>query len=252
MPVVTYLLIALNVGVFLLSPISRGPLLGGHQTVASVCAKNTFFDRYAAIPKELLTNEQLPLRRIGVRTDQGVVACPVQRYDKIPVLSVLFAMFLHGGWLHLGGNMLFLFIFGNNVEDRLGRIRFGGFYLLCGFAATYGFALSDPTSPTTLVGASGAVAGVLGAYLLLYPRARVTSVIPPLFFLPFRLPAWVVLGFWFLLQYWYSAGAAVGSGADVAYLAHVVGFLLGAVLVLPLRRRRPPPPVYPQVWRAGY
>lgn len=251
-PVVTYLLIALNVGVFLVSPISRGPVLGGRQTVVSVCAQNTFFDRYAAIPKELLTNHQLPPHRIGVQTDHGVVACPVQRYDKIPVLSVLFAMFLHGGWLHLGGNMLFLFIFGNNVEDRLGRIRFGGFYLLCGVAATYGFALSDPTSTTTLVGASGAIAGVLGAYLLLYPRARVTSVVPPLFFLPFRLPAWVVLGFWFVLQYWYSAGAAVGSGADVAYLAHVVGFLLGAVLVLPLRRRRPPPPVYPQVWRTGY
>ena len=251
-PVLTYLLILLNLGVFLLSPTARDPLLRGQQTVASVCEQTSFFDRYGAIPRELFTNRQLPPRRIGVSTDEGVVACPVQRYDKIPVLSVLYAMFLHGGWLHLLGNMLFLFIFGNNVEDRLGRFRFLGFYLLCGYAATYGFALSDVTSTTTLVGASGAVAGVLGAYLLLYPRARVTSIVPPFFFLPFRLPAWVVLGLWFLLQYWYSAGAAVGSGAGVAYLAHVIGFLVGVALVVPLRNRRPPPPVYPQVWRAGY
>jgi membrane associated rhomboid family serine protease len=250
-PVITYLLILLNVGVFLLSPTAADSLSRGRQTVASVCEQTTFFDRYAAIPKELLTNRQLPPRPTAVQTDQGIVACPVQRYDKIPFLSVLYSMFLHGGWLHLLGNMLFLFIFGNNVEDRLGRLRFLGFYLLCGYAAAYGFALSDVTSTTTLVGASGAVAGVLGAYLLLYPRARVTSVIPPLFFLPFRLPAWVVLGFWFLLQYWYSAGAAVGSGAGVAYLAHVVGFVVGAALVVPLRHRRPPP-VYPPVWRAGY
>jgi membrane associated rhomboid family serine protease len=250
-PVITYLLILINVVVFLGEPAARDPLQR-QQSVAAVCAQSAYFDRYAAIPKELLTNRQLPAHRTGVQTDQGVVVCPVERYDKIPVLSVLYAMFLHGGWLHLAGNMLFLFIFGNNVEDRLGRLRYLGFYVLCGYAAAYGFALSDPSSTTTLVGASGAVAGVLGAYLLLFPNARVTSVVPPLFFLPFRLPAWVVLGFWFLLQYWYSAGAAVGSGAGVAYLAHVVGFLVGAVLVVPFRRRRPPPPAYPQVWRAGY
>lgn len=251
-PVVTYLLIALNIGVFLISPVSRESPVGGRQTVASVCEQRTFFDRYAAIPKELFTNEQLPPRRLGVRTDEGVFACPTSRYDKIPVLSVLYAMFLHGSWLHLLGNMLFLFIFANNVEDRLGRLRFSGFYLLCGYAATYGFGLSDVASTTALVGASGAVAGVLGAYLLLFPRARVTSVVLPFFFLPFRLPAFVVLGFWFLLQYWNSAGVASGSGAGVAYLAHVVGFVVGAALVLPLHRRRPPPPVYPPVWRAGY
>lgn len=252
LPVVTYLLILLNIGIFLTSPIAGDPLLRGQQTVASVCEQSAYFDRYAAIPKEVVSNRQLPPRPVGVPTDEGVVACPVQRYDKVPVLSVLFAMFLHGGWLHLLGNMLFLYIFGNNVEDRLGRLRYLGFYLLCGYAATYGFALSDPSSTTTLVGASGAVAGVLGAYLLLFPRARVTSIIPPLFFLPFRLPAWVVLGFWFLLQYWYSAGAGVGSGAGVAYLAHVVGFVVGVALVIPLRNKRPPPPVRPPVWRAGY
>ena len=252
-PVVTYLLIALNVGIFLLTPVARDPF-GHQQTVASVCAQTTFFDRYAAIPRELLTNRQLARRPVGIRTDQGVVPCPVVRYMKIPVASVLFAMFLHGGWLHLLGNMLFLYVFGNNVEDRLGRLWYLGFYLICGYVATYAFALSDPNSTTTLVGASGAIAGVLGGYLVLYPRARITSIVPPLFFLPFRLPAWVVLGFWFVLQYWYSARAAASSGAGVAYLAHVAGFLVGGLLVWPLRRRRtlPPSPPYPQTWRAGY
>ena len=97
-------------------------------------------------------------------------------------------MFLHGSWLHLLGNMLFLFVFGNNVEDRFGRIRYLLFYLACGYAAAYGFALTQPNSQETLVGASGAIAGVLGAYLMLFPRARVISLIPFLFFLPASSP----------------------------------------------------------------
>jgi membrane associated rhomboid family serine protease len=163
----------------------------------------------------------------------------------VPFLSVLSAMFLHGGLLHLLGNMLFLFVFGNNVEDRLGRVRYLLFYLACGYAATYGFALANPTSQETLVGASGAIAGVLGAYLVLFPRARVTSLIPFLFFIPIWLPAWVVLGSWFVLQWLYFQGAGTAQGAGVAYLAHVVGFVVGVVLVFVLggmRVRRPPPP----------
>jgi membrane associated rhomboid family serine protease len=165
----------------------------------------------------------------------------------VPLLSVLSAMFLHGGLLHLLGNMLFLFVFGNNVEDRLGRVRYLFFYLACGYAATYGFALANPTSQETLVGASGAIAGVLGAYLVLFPRARVTSLIPFLFFIPIWLPAWVVLGSWFVLQWLYFQGAGTAQGAGVAYLAHVVGFVVGVVLVILLggmRVRRPPPPTW--------
>ncbi|HZD74872.1 MAG TPA: rhomboid family intramembrane serine protease, partial [Actinomycetota bacterium] len=173
---------------------------------------------------------------------------------KIPALSVLYAMFLHGSWLHILGNMLFLWVFGNNVEDRLGRLRYLFFYLLCGYVATYGFAFSDPNSSTTLVGASGAIAGVLGAYLVLFPRTRVTSLVPFLLFLPARLPAWVVLGSWFVLQYFYAAGASVGTGASVAYLAHVVGFIAGIVLIILLggmSPRRRPPPTW-QRWQSPY
>ncbi len=253
-PVVVYLLLLINVAVFLTEPIVKAPLVTNPSSVASVCEQTTYFDRYAAIPKELVSNRQLSPRRTIVQSDQGSFACPVQRYQKVPALSVLYSMFLHGGWLHLLGNMLFLWVFGNNVEDRLGRLRFLFFYLFSGYAAAYGFAFGNTGSTTTLVGASGAVAGVLGAYLVLFPRARVTSLVPFLLFLPLRLPAWLVLGSWFLLQYVYSSGGAVTSGAEVAYLAHVVGFLVGALLAWPLRQRRPPPPPRGQaeVWRYGY
>jgi membrane associated rhomboid family serine protease len=150
-------------------------------------------------------------------------------------------MFLHGGWLHLLGNMLFLLIFGNNVEDRLGRAKFLVFYIVCGYAAAYGYALAFRNSTEPLIGASGAIAGVLGSYLVMFPRARVWSLVPFLFFIPLRLPAWLVLGLWFVLQWVYAAGYAVSSAGSVAYLAHVVGFILGAVLTLLLvpRRRQP-------------
>lgn len=157
-------------------------------------------------------------------------------YDKSPPLSVLTAMFLHGSWLHLLGNMLFLLIFGNNIEDRLGHVRFALFYVACGYAAGYGFALLNDSSADPLLGASGAIAGVLGAYLVLYPRARVWVLVPFLVFLPLRLPAWLVLGFWFALQAVYSSGGGVSTAGTVAYEAHVVSFLAGMLLAWPLRR----------------
>jgi membrane associated rhomboid family serine protease len=243
--VVTWTLIAINVVVFLLEPISPLDLGGSADTQAALCRQLAFFREYAAIPRELTTNDPLD-ETAGPPTRGGCVAVRPD-YRKVPFLSVLTAMFLHGGLLHLLGNMLFLFVFGNNVEDRLGRVRYLLFYLLCGYAATYGFALSRPSSEETLVGASGAIAGVLGAYLVLFPRARVTSVIPFLFFIPLWLPAWVVLGSWFVLQWLYFQGAGMGEGAGVAYLAHVVGFVAGVVLVIllgGLRVRRPPPPTW--------
>ena len=160
-------------------------------------------------------------------------------------------MFPHAGWLHLLGNMLFLWVFGNNVEDRLGRIRYLLFYLVCGYAAAYGFALVNPDSAEPLIGASGAIAGVLGAYLVLYPRARVWSLVPFLLFIPLRLPAWLVLGLWFVLQWVYASGIAVSGAGSVGYLAHVVGFVVGVLVALPVRLSRPPPryqPVY-HTWR---
>ncbi|HUR15588.1 MAG TPA: rhomboid family intramembrane serine protease [Mycobacteriales bacterium] len=242
-PVVTYLLLAINVVVFLMSPVATHVV--GSSDLAHECRQLEFFDHWAAKPDELVHNRALDAGATGqvARSDRGVgclVTSPPS-YDKSPFVSVLTAMFLHGGWLHLLGNMLFLFVFGNNVEDRLGRLRFLGFYLICGYAATYGFALFQASSTQPLVGASGAIAGVLGAYLVLYPRARVLSLLTFFFFLPVRLPAWLVLGGWFLLQYLYFRGAGVAAGSGVAYGAHVVGFVVGAALVWGLRSRGRPP-----------
>lgn len=244
-PIVTYVLIALNVVVFLIEPISHS-FSSGTTSVASICRQEQFFDTYAAVPQELTSNHAFTTRQTIVRTDQAAIPCPVHHVKKNPVLSVLTAMFLHGGWLHLLGNMLFLFVFGNNVEDRLGRLGYLAFYLFCGYVAAYAFAFSTPHSTESLLGASGAIAGVLGAYFVLFPRARVTSLVPFLLFIPLRLPAWLVLGFWFLLQWAYSTGNSVAQGADVAYLAHVAGFLTGALLVVlfRLRARNPAAPRY--------
>jgi membrane associated rhomboid family serine protease len=241
--VVTYLLIAINVVVFLLEPVTLD-VSGDQGSAAAQCRQIAFFRKYAAIPRELTTNEQLA-ETAG--PPAGPNACQAVRpnYSKIPFLSVLSSMFLHGGLLHLLGNMLFLWVFGNNVEDRLGHIRFLLFYLVCGYVAAYGFALTTPNSTETLVGASGAVAGVLGAYLVLFPRARVFTLLG---IFPLVLPAWVVLGSWFALQWLYFQGAGMGQGSNVAYFAHVAGFVAGVVLVVllggldPARRGPPPPP----------
>ncbi len=133
-------------------------------------------------------------------------------------------------------------IFGNNIEDRMGHVRFLLFYVVCGYAAGYGFALLNADSGQPLIGASGAIAGVLGAYLVLYPKARAWVLVPFLIFLPLRLPAWLVLGFWFVLQAFYSSGEAVAEAGTVAYTAHVVGFVAGMLIALPLRPGTPPPP----------
>ena len=189
----------------------RGARSAAAAAPAAQCRQLAFLDHYAAKPVELIGNDPETAVATGAGRHRparphGLRARPPPPYDKPPVLSALTAMFLHGGWLHLLGNMLFLYVFGNNVEDRLGRLRFLLFYLVCGYAATYGFAAVSPSSDTPLVGASGAIAGVLGAYLVLFPRARVWSLLTFLFFLPVRLPAWLVLGSWFVLQALYSGG----------------------------------------------
>jgi membrane associated rhomboid family serine protease len=236
-PVVTYLLVAVNVVVFLISPLSHHII--GDSPAAEECRTVAFLDQYAAEPKEIVHNAQDKVgatSRVGREGNKtGCLAQSPPPFKKTPFLSVLTAMFLHGGWLHLLGNMLFLYVFGNNVEDRLGRLKYLGFYVLCGYAATYGYALFTPNSSTPLVGASGAIAGVLGAYLVLFPRARVWSLLTFFFFLPVRLPAWLVLGSWFVLQYLYFRGAGIADGGGVAYGAHVIGFVVGAALVWQLR-----------------
>ncbi|MGZ3215321.1 rhomboid family intramembrane serine protease [Paracoccus sp. T5] len=152
--------------------------------------------------------------------------------------GLLTHMFLHAGLLHLGGNMLFLWIFGDNLEDQMGRAGFLGFYLGAGLAAAAAQIWADPLSPVPMVGASGAIAGVMGGYLLMFPRARVDVVaIFIIFFKVFTLPAWLMLGLWFGLQL-LGGFANVGAQGGVAYWAHAGGFAAGLLLALPLFLRR--------------
>ncbi len=157
-----------------------------------------------------------------------------------PELTIFTSMFMHGGWMHLIGNMLYLWIFGNNVEDAMGHVRFLVFYLLCGVAAVFAQALPDPDSTVPMVGASGAISGVLGAYLLLYPHARVLVAIPIGFILQtVQIPAGFVLGFWFVMQL-FSSMAAAGQQGGVAFGAHIGGFIAGMLLVPFFREKRFP------------
>ena len=182
---------------------------------------------------------------------QNLAFVPATFWSSAPlvpsVVAMFVSMFLHGGWLHLGGNMLFLWVFGDNIEDRLGHGRYLLFYLACGVAATLAHAAMNPGSSVPSIGASGAIAGVLGAYLLLFPRQRITTLIPIFIFITVReIPAIVLLGFWFVLQLFVgtvSLGGSIHEQGGVAYFAHIGGFLTGMVLVillggLPRRRRR--------------
>ncbi|WP_127357732.1 rhomboid family intramembrane serine protease [Actinacidiphila soli] len=218
-PVVTHALIGLCALIFLSGPASGlNPVYGtGHQHL--LCEQARYFAHWGVIPDELWHGRLPPT---GLDLPAG---CTTPHFRKTPFLSVLTALFVHGSWVHLLGNMLFLYVFGDNVENRMGRLRFLLFYIAAGYLATYGFALAHIHSTQTLVGASGAISGVLGAYLFLYPKARVTSLFPFLFFLPLRFPAWMVLCFWFVLQWLASQTTRPGPG--VAYLAHVVGFVFG-------------------------
>ena len=176
-----------------------------------------------AIPAVLLTDARLPGDYVWI-----------PRYA-----TPLTSMFLHAGWLHLLGNMLFLWIFGNNVEHAMGHGRFLAFYLLCGVAALLAQAFGNPHSAYPIVGASGAISGVLGAYLLLFPRARVlTLVLLPFFFTTVPVPAMLLLLVWFAAQLLRDAAAA-GGEASVAFRAHIGGFVAGLVLVPLLKRRGP-------------
>jgi membrane associated rhomboid family serine protease len=173
------------------------------------------------VPASLLGQQQLP-------PELSLVA---------PWMTVFTSMFMHGGWMHLIGNMLYLWVFGDNVEDSMGHGRFVVFYLLCGAAAVFAQALPEPSSTIPMVGASGAISGVLGAYLLLYPHARVLVAIPLGIILhTMRIPAGFVLVLWFGLQLLSSAMAQPGQGG-VAFRAHIGGFIAGMILI-PLFKQR--------------
>jgi membrane associated rhomboid family serine protease len=172
----------------------------------------------------------------------------LQVYGVVPgrfhALTLLTSMFLHGSWMHVIGNMWYLWIFGDNVEDRVGHGRFIVFYLLCGFVAALGQIAIAPTSLLPTIGASGAIAGVMGAYLILYPHSRVLTLIPLIIFWEIiEIPALVLLGFWFLMQL-FSAGAIAATastgGGGVAFMAHVAGFLTGVIGVFLFRQPQRP------------
>ncbi len=162
--------------------------------------------------------------------------------DQQAWLTVLTSMFMHGGFWHVLGNLWFLHIFGDNVEDNMGSGRFAAFYLLCGVAASFTQLLTNPTSPVPMVGASGAIAGVLAAYLVLFPRAQVVTLIPILIFFHWmELPAFVFIALWFVYQFFAGLSALGHTGGGVAYWAHIGGFVAGLALVFVFRQRRPPP-----------
>lgn len=238
-PVLTVALIAGNVAVYFLL-----------QPQGATCEAAAFLYEWAAIPRELLSLDQLGPAALSERLGSS---CAATVGDKNVLLSAFSAMFLHANVAHLAFNMLYLWVFGNNVEDRLGHARFVLFYAAGGLAATYVFAFLNAGVSEPLLGASGAVAAILGAYFVLYPRAGVHTYVPfPLYLLVFlipgarvrawlfvfaivTLPAWLVLGMWFGLQVFSSRSPAADG---VAYTAHIAGFVAGIVLLLVLDRRR--------------
>jgi membrane associated rhomboid family serine protease len=250
-PVLTVVLIAVNVLVFCWQLSFSGSeesdeVRQGGVTGLSERDQNSI--EYGAIPYRILN----PGREcaVGVPGQSGaeIVCEETEEYERaeasgtgfVPLdeapwwATVLLSMFMHGGLLHIAFNMLFLWVFGNNVEDSMGRPRFLAFYLLAGVAALYAQALIDPSSTVPTIGASGAVAGVLGAYILLLPHARVLTLIFIIFFVTLvEIPAYVMLGIWFVLQFLPAVGqvATPVDGGGVAYFAHVGGFIFGLAMV---------------------
>ena len=199
-PILTIAFITLNVAVFII------------QTLYPESLRHAAYN-YGAIPHYLLTlNTVQPIH---------------------PVMTIFTSMFMHGGLLHLISNMLYLWIFGNNIEDKLGYVKFILFYMLCGIGAAYSHALATPSSMVPMIGASGAVAGILGAYLILYPQAKVHTLIFLGFFIQVvRLPAVVVIGFWIIIQFINGiVSSSAASQGGVAWFAHIGGFVLGIVLI---------------------
>ncbi len=203
--------------------VSTRRLPGRSSSTYAIPQDDWFLMQYALIPAEFLGGEDLP----------PTVPVPIW-------LTLLSSMFLHGGIMHVLGNMLYLWIFGDNVEDAMGPLRFLVFYLLCGAVASFAQIAIGSGSSVPLVGASGAIAGVLAAYFMLFPQAKVLTIIPIFFFLRLlAVPAVFLLGFWFILQVVSGAGT-LGSESGVAWFAHIGGFLAGLILVFPFRRRDVP------------
>jgi membrane associated rhomboid family serine protease len=222
-PVVTAGLILVNLGVWFYV---QGLGLTAGVLVDSVCS-------YGAIPAELTGHAGAPR---SVELAPGLPPCELGAPRPATLVT---SMFLHGSWLHLLANMWFLWLFGNNVEDAMGHVRFLVFYLATGLLAAGAHIVSDLASPLPIVGASGAISGVMGAYLVLYPRVRIQTLFIFVFIIRIiAVPAWFVLILWFLLQLLSGYTAPVGAGGGVAFWAHVGGFVAGLLLVKPFESRR--------------
>jgi membrane associated rhomboid family serine protease len=247
-PLITIALVLVNVVAYLLAIRHGGSFFGGPSEKQAV--------RYGAIPYELthpgkhceLITEG-PFSAVACQGQHGVTGQPAAQPST--AATVLTSMFMHGSFLHIFGNMLFLSIFGPTVEDRVGRVRYVAFYLVGGAVALAAQTLASPNSTAPTIGASGAIAAVLGGYILLYPRARILTLVFIIFFVTIiEVPAMLLLGFWFLQQLWFGAAglaSPVGGGEGVAYLAHVGGFVFGLLtirLIAARGRPEPPRPVY--------
>ena len=243
-PILTVVLIVVNLAVFVWSQHAPAQLLHVGRTPVRVDGFTAVTAEYGFVPCEITSRCPTGSDRVDLgRLTNGRPA--IVRVHHVPVVATLFtAMFMHGGWAHVLGNMLFLWIFGNNVEDRVGRRRFLLFYLLGGLAAAGLQIAAGPSSDVPNIGASGAIAAVLGGYLLLYPRASVVSYIPPFFFLP--VPAVFFLIGWIALQVLAAGSVQVGSaGGGVAYFAHIGGFAFGLLTIRWwVRMNEPPRPAF--------
>jgi membrane associated rhomboid family serine protease len=217
-PVITFALIAINALVWFMVQGAGAAV----PLATSVC-------NFGLIPGEL-TLRAAPGTGNPIGPDMMCLVDPGRAPE-----NIFYSMFMHGSWMHILGNMWFLWLFGNNVEDSMGRPRFVVFYLLCGVAAALMQVFLQPDSTVPMVGASGAISGVMGAYILLFPRARVFTLVPLGFFITsFALPAWVMLGYWMLLQ---LLGTLGGAESGVAFGAHVGGFVAGFLLIKLFARR---------------
>ena len=235
-PTVTIGLIIANVLAFL-----REPDFGGGTVAAS-----RYFFANAPIPCQL---EASCPAGVQVPTEGGVAAIPIpDRNLGSFLIAVVVSTFLHAGFLHIAGNMLFLWVFGNNVEDFLGPVKYLLFYLLGGMAASFAHIVVNLGDIIPSVGASGAVAAVMGAYLVLFPHARVRVLVPSFIFFMTQMSAWAVLGLWFVYQFIIGAQSA-SQATSVAWMAHVGGFVFGVAIIYVLGGRpRPPAPR----WRPGW
>ena len=242
-PFVVYTLVAINAIVFIF-----------FQGMGMNEEGERFTYAYSVVAREITTGEDLvgPVQVPGAepvidrRTGRAEVpVIPLQPSPSPIYLTLLTAMFMHGGWMHIIGNMLYLWIFGDNIEDNFGHLKFIAFYLICGVIASFAQIMIDPNSPVPSLGASGAIAGVLGAYLVMYPRNRIRNIVMLGFiWTTVELPAVLVLGFWIVLQIisQYTASIASAQSSGVAYMAHIGGFVAGVALSFLFRSRRPAEP----------